>query len=143
MCLIVLCFFFKLKAAYDMRISDWSSDVCSSDLVRHRLLPSLAARRVRTPFQVVDRFLIDRDQSNASACFDRHVAQSHSAFHGQGANRATAKLDGVAGAACRADAADHVQDQVLVRYARSSEAHTSELQSQMLSSYAVSCLKTQ
>src|SRR3546814_2265733 len=26
------CFFFKQKTAYDMRISDWSSDVCSSDL---------------------------------------------------------------------------------------------------------------
>src|SRR3546814_5428394 len=25
-------FFFKQKTAYDMRISDWSSDVCSSDL---------------------------------------------------------------------------------------------------------------
>src|SRR3546814_10280000 len=32
-------FFFKQKTAYEMRISDWSSDVCSSDLlVRH--LPS-------------------------------------------------------------------------------------------------------
>src|SRR3546814_1671113 len=28
-----LLFFFKQKTAYDMRISDWSSDVCSSDLV--------------------------------------------------------------------------------------------------------------
>src|SRR3546814_2168430 len=28
----VLFFFFKQKTAYDMRISDWSSDVCSSDL---------------------------------------------------------------------------------------------------------------
>src|SRR3546814_6585036 len=27
-------FFFKHKTAYEMRISDWSSDVCSSDLVR-------------------------------------------------------------------------------------------------------------
>src|SRR3546814_9852138 len=27
-------FFFKQKAAYEMRISDWSSDVCSSDLQR-------------------------------------------------------------------------------------------------------------
>src|SRR3546814_5180516 len=27
-----LFFFFKLKASYEMRISDWSSDVCSSDL---------------------------------------------------------------------------------------------------------------
>src|SRR3546814_10165963 len=31
MCFIVL-FFFKQKTAYEMRISDWSSDVCSSDL---------------------------------------------------------------------------------------------------------------
>src|SRR3546814_2618687 len=33
--LSVLCvyfFFFKQKTAYEMRISDWSSDVCSSDL---------------------------------------------------------------------------------------------------------------
>src|SRR3546814_2203853 len=27
-----VCFFFKQKTAYEMRISDWSSDVCSSDL---------------------------------------------------------------------------------------------------------------
>src|SRR3546814_18840297 len=30
--LIFLFFFFKQKTAYEMRISDWSSDVCSSDL---------------------------------------------------------------------------------------------------------------
>src|SRR3546814_538424 len=30
---VCLFFFFKQKTAYDMRISDWSSDVCSSDLV--------------------------------------------------------------------------------------------------------------
>src|SRR3546814_8758740 len=29
-----LFFFFKQKTAYEMRISDWSSDVCSSDLMR-------------------------------------------------------------------------------------------------------------
>src|SRR3546814_10638087 len=28
----ILFFFFKQKTAYEMRISDWSSDVCSSDL---------------------------------------------------------------------------------------------------------------
>src|SRR3546814_15309494 len=28
-------FFFKQKTAYEMRISDWSSDVCSSDLAEH------------------------------------------------------------------------------------------------------------
>src|SRR3546814_2118491 len=31
----VFCLFFKQKTAYDMRISDWSSDVCSSDLLDH------------------------------------------------------------------------------------------------------------
>src|SRR3546814_7180739 len=29
----ILFFFFKQKTAYEMRISDWSSDVCSSDLL--------------------------------------------------------------------------------------------------------------
>src|SRR3546814_7673814 len=32
---MVVFFFFKQKTAYEMRISDWSSDVCSSDLYRH------------------------------------------------------------------------------------------------------------
>src|SRR3546814_10960362 len=33
-CLLVYFFVVKQKTAYEMRISDWSSDVCSSDLVR-------------------------------------------------------------------------------------------------------------
>src|SRR3546814_20853917 len=32
---VYLFFFFKQKTAYEMRISDWSSDVCSSDLAEH------------------------------------------------------------------------------------------------------------
>src|SRR3546814_8869057 len=35
------CFFFKQKTAYEMRISDWSSDVCSSDLIYLRKLLSV------------------------------------------------------------------------------------------------------
>src|SRR3546814_18083350 len=31
--MVYLFFFFKQKTAYEMRISDWSSDVCSSDLI--------------------------------------------------------------------------------------------------------------
>src|SRR3546814_4035771 len=31
-CFLYFFFFFKQKTAYEMRISDWSSDVCSSDL---------------------------------------------------------------------------------------------------------------
>src|SRR3546814_3270871 len=36
-------FFFKQKTAYEMRISDWSSDVCSSDLAGHADHPAVAA----------------------------------------------------------------------------------------------------
>src|SRR3546814_6372042 len=32
-CFLFFFFFFKQKTAYEMRISDWSSDVCSSDLI--------------------------------------------------------------------------------------------------------------
>src|SRR3546814_3014856 len=38
--MVAVFFFFKQKTAYEMRISDWSSDVCSSDLFssdRHRI----------------------------------------------------------------------------------------------------------
>src|SRR3546814_6181290 len=38
-----LLFFFKQKTAYDMRISDWSSDVCSSDLRMHVVIVVVAA----------------------------------------------------------------------------------------------------
>src|SRR3546814_6659274 len=40
-------FFFKQKTAYEMRISDWSSDVCSSDLNLCRRRRVEAARRCR------------------------------------------------------------------------------------------------
>src|SRR3546814_20685836 len=46
-------FFFKQKTAYEMRISDWSSDVCSSDLIQTRSIhmanPAISVRigRVR------------------------------------------------------------------------------------------------
>src|SRR3546814_1354780 len=36
-------FFFKQKTAYEMRISDWSSDVCSSDLFQEALAAFEAA----------------------------------------------------------------------------------------------------
>src|SRR3546814_3386995 len=39
MFLYLLVFFFKQKTAYEMRISDWSSDVCSSDLTANKVIP--------------------------------------------------------------------------------------------------------
>src|SRR3546814_4560819 len=48
LCLCV--FFFKQKTAYEMRISDWSSDVCSSDLGDERRQPR-AGRALRVEHQ--------------------------------------------------------------------------------------------
>src|SRR3546814_1340097 len=47
MLLYFVCFFFKQKTAYEMRISDWSSDVCSSDLVSTRRGRTSMPRRRR------------------------------------------------------------------------------------------------
>src|SRR3546814_8705989 len=46
--LFCFCFFFKQKTAYEMRISDWSSDVCSSDLLQHGrgIVPGAVGRAV-------------------------------------------------------------------------------------------------
>src|SRR3546814_17348980 len=43
---IFLIFFFKQKTAYQMRISDWSSDVCSSDLLQSRGRAQLASEQL-------------------------------------------------------------------------------------------------
>src|SRR3546814_14067238 len=37
---VLVIFFFKQKTAYGMSISDWSSDVCSSDLIQARVRPN-------------------------------------------------------------------------------------------------------
>src|SRR3546814_5615495 len=51
-------FFFKQKTAYELRISDWSSDVCSSDLLAadHRGFEAVDRRARRIMVE------IDRDQ---------------------------------------------------------------------------------
>src|SRR3546814_8925265 len=53
-------FFCKQKTAYEMRISDWSSDVCSSDLRR----PSVHA--MRTELDATDRRLMAIDDHLAT-----------------------------------------------------------------------------
>src|SRR3546814_10724764 len=48
-CSYCMCFFFfKQKTAYEMRISDWSSDVCSSDLLP---LPFLGVPQRSSPWE--------------------------------------------------------------------------------------------
>src|SRR3546814_4025664 len=49
-------FFFKQKTAYEMRISDWSSDVCSSDLLPDQPLdapPEDPARQELAPSRIL------------------------------------------------------------------------------------------
>src|SRR3546814_5497316 len=61
----IFLFFFKQKTAYEMRISDWSSDVCSSDLITGRSFivdprvdgkVTVVSARPMSPEQVWDTF---------------------------------------------------------------------------------------
>src|SRR3546814_2606191 len=58
----VFFFFFKQKTAYEMRTSDWSSDVCSSDLIgtvflRHRPVVQRTLHRAYfLAFQIIPAF---------------------------------------------------------------------------------------
>src|SRR3546814_2299422 len=62
--LLCFFFFFKQKTAYEMRISDWSSDVCSSDLIP-------AARR-RAGYVFQDGRLFPQMRVRANLLYGRH-----------------------------------------------------------------------
>src|SRR3546814_9872641 len=49
--------FFKQKTAYEMRISDWSSDVCSSDLTMREVADTIRAKIGRPVAEEDDVFL--------------------------------------------------------------------------------------
>src|SRR3546814_7939631 len=59
--LFVLFFFFKQKTAYEMRISDWSSDVCSSDLV---IAEVIEARRRAPGNDFISSLITARDEGS-------------------------------------------------------------------------------
>src|SRR3546814_4183367 len=110
-------FFFKQKTAYEMRISDWSSDVCSSDLRRYAVGQQLSgdiAVRMRTQP-------------------DEPVALSLAGVRGLGEAAVLLSLK------------DNSEESKLKRQVaqatKRSEEHTSELQSLMRRSYAVFCSK--
>src|SRR3546814_3525476 len=135
----VFFFFFKQKTAYEMRISDWSSDVCSSDLLcagpsdqARDLQPHPGEdRRQRHPpagdgtgTQKPDPGLLLAGECRAFRPVARLLRPFHLAhsplFRSGGASFAGARLRAWAGR---------------------SEEHTSELQSLMRLSFAVFCLK--
>src|SRR3546814_12968574 len=67
---LVAVFFSRQKTEYEMRISDWSSDVCSSDLTRY------VARDVSTLYRAAqDR--LDRGQYKLAAALFDEVERQH------------------------------------------------------------------
>src|SRR3546814_16003549 len=61
---ILTFFFFKQKTAYEMRISDWSSDVCSSDLV---VAPAELVVDAQDGFQVAQQVLLGQEVADRGA----------------------------------------------------------------------------
>src|SRR3546814_20560215 len=73
---VVRFFFFKQKTAYEMRISDWSSDVCSSDLdagISRRKGADRAARRILSAVQQLYRSEGDRRVRRGARASQRHI----------------------------------------------------------------------
>src|SRR3546814_6194748 len=126
-------FFFKQKTAYEMRISDWSSDVCSSDL------PTALARasdgielygsgsswaRIDPRTPAIASVAASRQSDHSSpAGVIAFATSSMIASFSVNATRITASIT-----------------RAILKLPRSEE-HTSELQSLMRISYAVFCLK--
>src|SRR3546814_10309305 len=111
----VVFFFFKQKTAYEMRISDWSSDVCSSDLLfRPHLRPRAQAVSARG----------GAPRLGAARPLWRHAPDRASRSCRRTRRRGR-----------------HRDPRTRLSADRRSEEHTSELQSLMRISYAVFCLK--
>src|SRR3546814_3252284 len=142
---VILFFFFKQKTAYEMRISDWSSDVCSSDLdPRQRAEQAAPQRRRNHRAQPLLAMLKDKPAIPRKRFVgavprqrDRHLFA-----------RQFADAIGRQRARIGKGFVEHVGDPVDQREIAGgdgtgarSEEHTSELQSLMRNSYAVCCLK--
>src|SRR3546814_4994593 len=124
-------FFFKQKTAYEMRMSDWSSDVCSSDLVE------LLVRNERPHVVALVEARTDLDLLRAIRNRSEYLVERRLVYIETGASRADLTL--IVENACSRTRARRVK--ISVGQHRSEE-HTSELQSLMRNSYAVLCLKT-
>src|SRR3546814_951027 len=128
--LIFWFFFFKQKTAYEMRISDWSSDVCSSDLcdrARRDCSAPAPYGRIRT-----------------AACRSAYI-RAAAARHGVSRCRGGGRKDRAAPRPPSRNPSRGGGRKRCRRRLRAtdnrSEEHTSEIQSLMRTSYAVFCLK--
>src|SRR3546814_8148054 len=130
--MVIFVFFFKQKTAYEMRISDWSSDVCSSDLFatsgplrfnpsreRCSAIRSASSRILTKAWGSPARGLMSRATRTVMSCVSENALTSSSGKRATSSIRLSQDLDRL----------------------RRSEEHTSELQSLMRTQYAVLCLK--
>src|SRR3546814_10095571 len=126
-------FFFKQKTAYEMRISDWSSDVCSSDLHVSSdpdtlvLITGVVIEFIAAAFLWVYRFSIQQQ-----TYYYRRQIRLHNALL---AHRLTGDMT-----QAKDESVKMIVERLLEDMEGRSEEHTSELQSLMRISYAVFCL---
>src|SRR3546814_2472070 len=127
-------FFFKQKTAYEMRIIDWSSDVCSSDLKEMRTEAIRRVRGYKDPLFVetrADARILEAELQLREVQAKRLAARTLLASFWGGIAEGLVISEGIE----KPDPRDPP-----LAEARSEE-HTSELQSLMRTSYAVSCWK--
>src|SRR3546814_8926032 len=117
---------------YEMRISDWSSDVCSSALAHTAQQRAEVVARLARVQQLAEH--LDARADRLLGIADAHdldlVANLHDAALDAPGHHRAAPRD-----------REHVLDRHQERLVLRSEEHTSELQSLMRISYAVFCLK--
>src|SRR3546814_5201883 len=122
-------FFVKQKTAYEMRISDWSSDVCSSDLGTRRSAPR------HSPPGPRPRACQVRSRDG------RRLRCRQNALRAHRTAPAAASHEDRTGSPPSAQPGARREAQSPPDSPQRSEEHTSELQSLMRISYAVFCLK--
>src|SRR3546814_9991265 len=128
-----------------MRISDWSSDVCSSDLlaVLHAGAHNHAeGGELEESEDQADDHQRERQVDQAPPRIDDGIPQSEQRADGGGAGDRVGRGggNGIGAEECFDDLLQHDGEAEGDQYLRSEE-HTSELQSLMRISYAVFCLK--
>src|SRR3546814_1884090 len=149
---MVIVFFVKQKTAYEIRISDWSSDVCSSDLFANDLPPEIGESVVRGHVgrRVGPAQILRMRQRHVARAEIVHLAQHREARSDRMATLHAEHPRDLARLHRLFEFGRGRREHEIVRIARHeplhhvdlrSEAHTSELQSLMRTSYAVLCLK--
>src|SRR3546814_6376525 len=135
----LIVFFFKQKTAYEMRISDWSSDVCSSDLSRVRTMIShLSTGLAEVEAQVAalgDAGVVQTEQLGVSVSQLKEALNSISQPLSDSDTGTSRLIERIGQMRTMLGEVNEIANGSL-----RSEEHTSELQSLMRNSYAVFCL---